>query len=195
MIKKTIRIGFLATLLFLGNKAYSQIGKKAIRISLANEAIALPSANPFSGPIHPTIFLGYDAKVKSKNHWQTAFGLDLGFFHQRLSENALMLDASYSKGYRIGPITPKFLFAIGYKHSMPAGEVYKFEDGEYTKATFLGKPQFNTKLGLGLEYAINQQYSLTADCRMMVALPYSEKLPFSAHTFTGLGLKINLLSK
>ncbi len=196
MIKKTIKIGFLATLLFLGNKeAYSQIGKKAIRISLANEAIALPNANPFSGPIHPALFLGYDAIVKSKNHWQTAFGFDLGFFHQRLSENALMLDATYSKGYRIGPITPKFLFGLGYKHSMPTSEVYKFEDGEYKKATFLGKPQFNTKLGFGLEYAINQQYSLMADCRMMVALPYSDLLPFSPHTFTGFGLKINILNK
>jgi hypothetical protein len=196
MNKKTIRIGLLSTILFIGSKeAFTQFKPKAYRFSVAKEAIALPTNNPFKGPFHPSASIGFDYNVKSKNRWQRSLGFDLSFFHHRLSENALMLDATYTKGLRIGPLQPKFMAAIGYKHSFPANEVYKLENGEYKKASTLGKSQFNTKLGMGLEYAVNQQYSLITDYRFMVALPYSELLPFSLHSFCSLGIKINMIGK
>lgn len=194
MNNKTIRIGLLSSLLLVSSEQiFSQFKPKAYRFSIAKEAVALPTNNPFDGQIHPSATIGVDYRVKNKNRWQSTLGLDLGFFHQRLSENAVMLDATYTKGIRFGKLQPKFLAAIGYKHSLPAGELYKLVDGEYKKTTFLGKPQFNTKLGFGLEYAVNERYSLISEYKFMVALPYSDQLPFSLHSFLGIGLKVNLL--
>ncbi|PWJ55539.1 hypothetical protein CLV98_11315 [Dyadobacter jejuensis] len=166
--------------------------QKNLKVSFTNEAISLPTIKALQTPIHPGIKVGSDFIVKGKNNWKQTVGADLSFFHHRLSENALMLDATYAIGYkfRFG-LQPKFLSSLGYKHSLPVSEVYKLDNGVYKKASFFGKSQVNAKIGLGLEYPVNKKLSITADYQTMVAMPYSQKLPFSLHTFLSMGIKVN----
>jgi hypothetical protein len=171
------------------------IGKaqKNLKVSLINEAVSLPMLRVLQTPIHPGVSIGTDFLVKSRNHWQSTLGADFAFFHHRLSENAVMLDATYALGYRFGfGLQPKLMAALGYKHTLAAGEVYALENGVYEKVTYWGKAQFNAKVGFGLEYALNKKYSLTTDYKTMLVLPYSQKLPFSLHTLLSAGIKVNL---
>jgi hypothetical protein len=83
--------------------------------------------------------------------------------------------------------------ALGYKHAILTGDKYKLSDGEYRKVTHWGKSQLNTKLGIGLEYPISEKYSITTDYKAMLVAPFGDRiLPFSIHTFLGVGVKINL---
>jgi hypothetical protein len=183
----------ISTIILLNfSNAYGQFSPKAIRFSFANEGIVLPSGRLYQSPIHPAFFIGIDTKVKNKNNWQTTRGLELGFYHHRLSENALMLDLRYSKGYKVGKFLPTFLAMLGIKQSMPVSEVYKLKDGQYEKVRAIGKTQFAPKLGIGLEYAANDRISFMTDYKIMLSLPYSNDLPFSPHTFLGVGIKLNL---
>ncbi len=179
-------------LLFFFLVPYLSHAQKNLRVSVLNEAVSMPTTGFLQTPIHPGLSIGTDFRVKSGEHWQKTLGADVSFFHHRLSENAVMLDVAYALGYKFGfGLQPKFLAAVGYKHSLAAGEVYELKNGSYEETTYLGKSQFNAKLGLGLEYALNERYSLMADYRTMVALPYSQKLPFSLHTLLSVGMKVN----
>ena len=167
-------------------------GQKTLRVAVLNEATTLPSLRILETPIHPGLTIGADFLVRRGKHWQTAIGTDLSFFHHRLSENALMLDATYALGYKFGfGLQPKFLAALGYKHTLAAGEVYELKNGSYEESNYLGKSQFNAKVGFGLEYALSEKYSLTTDYKTMLVQPYSQKIPFSLHTLLSVGMKVN----
>ena len=196
MIKlHVMTIGLIAFLLYpFNHEAISQIGPKSIRVSLYNEATTLPDGGIFHTPLHPGITVGTDLLTRSRKHWQKSLEADLTFYHHEMIENALMLDVMYSIGYKFGfGLQLKFITGAGYKHSFLPGDVYRFENGEYKKVADWGMSHVNMKLGLGLEFPINEKISLTADQKLMVALPYSKSLPFSLHSFRGIGVKINLL--
>ncbi|MPR37235.1 hypothetical protein [Salmonirosea aquatica] len=187
--KSIVRISLL---LFLFFPARGQAPRN-LKVSVLNEATSLPTLNALPRPLHPGLTIGSDFLVSSRNHWQSTLGADLSFFHHRLSENALMLDATYGLGYRFGfGLQPRFLAALGYKHTLAAGEVYELRNGGYEKAAYWGKSQFNARVGFGLQYALNKKYSLTTDYKTMVALPYSKKIAFSLHTLLSVGIEVNL---
>lgn len=189
---KFIAQGIFLAILLSYAPIHAQFRPQALRFSVANEGSVLPSWRLYQSPIHPTFSVGIDTKTKSNHHWRRTFGLELGFFYHRQSENALMLDLTYIKGYQIGRFQPKFLVSLGYKHSLPVSEVYRLKDGQYTKAAFWGKAQFAPKIGIGLEYVVNDKISLTTDYKIMLSLPYSDAVPFSPHTFLGVGVKLKL---
>lgn len=197
MKRKLKIIGLVSILLLATNQeGFSQIKLRTLRASFYNEALSLPTIRLLRAPIHPTITVGTDFWVKSGKHWQQSLGSDLTFYHHRLSENALIVDGIYSFGYKFGfGLQAKLIGGIGYKHSFVAGEVYKFEDGEYKKAINWGTSHFNVKVGLGFEFPLNEKFSATADYKFMIATPYSEALSFSTHTFIGVGFKIYLTNK
>jgi hypothetical protein len=193
---KTKTIGGLLTacLLLHFSGTYAQLNPKTLRVGFLNESMGLPSGKLTKLPIHPTINVGTDFRVRSGKHWQRAFGTDFYYYYQRSSEHALMLDASYRLGYKFNfGLQTNLTAALGYKHAILTGDKYKLRDGEYHEVTHWGKSQFTTKLGIGMEYPISEKYSLTTDYKAMVAAPFGDRiLPFSLHTFLGVGVKINL---
>jgi hypothetical protein len=159
-----------------------------------NESMSLPSWKLTKLPIHPTLNIGTDFRVKSGKHWQRSFGTDFYYYYQKSSEHALMLDATYRIGYKFNfGLQTNFTPALGYKHAILTGNKYELKDGKFEKTTHFGKPQGNLKLGLGLEYPLTDKYSLTSDYKAMFVAPQGDRiLPFSINTFLGVGLKINL---
>lgn len=186
--------GLAACLLLLSSSdSFSQFKPQTLRVSMANEATALPSFRLTQAPLHPAFLIGTEFWVKSRKQWQQSLGADFTFYYHRLSEKALMLDAVYALGYQFKfGLQTKLLTGIGYKHSVLSGDVYRFDNGQYAKAMHWGKSQMNIKLGLGLEYPLNPKFSLTSEYKIMAVVPYSNFIPFSAHTFFGIGLKVKL---
>ncbi len=194
MIKAKTKLygGLIVAFLSLNmSKSFSQ---KAIRVAVMNESMALPTGSIFKLPIHPTLNIGADFREKGGKHWKRTLGADAYFYHHRLIENAIMLDASYRIGYQFNfGLKPYFSTALGYKQGIVSGEKYELIDGQYQKANHFGKAQFNLKLGFGFEFAISDKYSLMTDYKTMAAYPSGGIfLPVSVQTFLGLGLKMNL---
>jgi hypothetical protein len=193
MLQKNYFKILLSTVCLLNySTVHGQFSPKSIRVSFANEALILPSWKIYQSPINPTLLIGIDTKIKSNKNWQTAKGIELGYFYQRSNESALMLDINYAKGYKIGRIQPMFLAAIGAKQILPYSEAFRLKDGQYEKSRAFGRTQLATKLGLGLAYALSEKVSISTDYKVMLSLPYSKNFPFSPHTFLGVGLRINL---
>lgn len=190
-------IGLIVAILLLSHQTgFSQIRPHNVRLSLYNEALTLPTIKVFKGPIHPGIMLGTDLCTKSVNHWRMALGTDLGFYNHKFNENAAMLDLAFALGYKFDfGLTPKITSAIGYKHAFFPSEAYQYKDGVYKKSPNLGTGSATFKLGLGLEFAITEKMSVTADYKMMISAPYSETLKFSLNSFIGLGAVLNLPDK
>jgi hypothetical protein len=197
---KYSQIGLIILLLMYSSISYGQIKPESIRLSVFTEAIAIPSYKLIKSPIHPGILVGIDFFGKFKNHWKQTIGADLSYYYHRTFEHAIMLDATYSIGYsfKFG-LQPKLLTSLGYKHSILTGTQYKFESGQYEKATNLGKPQVNLKLGFGLEYPISEKIAVNIDYRIMVVYPYAPKkdIPMAPHSIFGIGaiMKINNTKK
>jgi len=192
MIKKFRIYYFICTLAFVVFASTIGISQKNLRISIFNEATTLPSSNILHFPIHPGFSIGTDIWIKSGKHWHRSIGAEASFFHHRLSENALMIDATYAIGYKFKfGLQPKLLTSIGYKQSFAAGEIYEIANGDYISTNPAQKSQINVKVGYGVEYSLNERLSLVADYRIMVASPFSELLPFMLHNFFSLGVKVN----
>lgn len=191
---KTLRYACLLVAGFIACDATAQTSLKTLRFSLYNETLGVPSAKLTKLPIHPAVSIGTDLRVRSGHHWQKAFGVDLYYYYQQSLEHALMLDASYRLGYRFNfGLQTNLHTALGYKHAILAGQKYALKNGEYQPTSHFGKAQANLKLGLGLEYPLSKRYSVAVDYKTMVAAPFGDRiLPFSIHTFLGVGLNIHL---
>lgn len=195
-MKKAELLSKMLMLLILLNhsQSYAQFKPKTLRLSFANEMASLPSFRLLKFPVHPAFNAGTDFRVKSGKHWQKAVGVDAYYYHHRLAEHAIMLDASYRLGYRFNfGLQVNLLTALGYKHTILPGDKYGLKEGEYKKARHFGKPMANAKVGLGLEYPLSEKYSVTTDYKVMLAGPSGNiYIPFAINTFLGAGLKIKL---
>lgn len=174
----------------------AQIKPKTLRVGLLNQSFSLPSWELTKLPIHPTVNVGSEFRIKQGKHWRRTFGADFYYYYQKSTEHALMLDATYRLGYQFKfGLIANFTTALGYKHAILTSTKYKLNDGVFEEKTHFGKPQGNVKLGLGLEYPLSEKYSLTTDYKVMAVAPFGDRiLPFSVNTFLGVGLKINLLN-
>jgi hypothetical protein len=192
---RSIFITSIILLLHL-NILYAQKNMKSIRVSFYNEATSLPSIKLIQKAFHPTITVGADFWSKTNKHLAQTAGVDLTYFHHQYNEQAIMLDGIYSIGYKFKfGLIARFIVGIGYKHAFYPSEQFKLVNNEYIQVHHIGVAQFNSKFGLGLEMPISKRICITSDYKMMISLPYSEKLPFSAHTFFGVGVRVNLLQR
>jgi len=189
-----LRYALLLAVALIATESVAQFSPKTLRVAVYNEAFGVPWGPITKLPIHPTVSLGTDFRVRSGKHWQKALGLDLYYYYQRSFEHALMLDVAYRLGYRFNfGLQANFHTALGYKHAILAGKKYSLKDGEYQPTSHFGKAQANLKVGLGLEYPLSKRYSITADYKAMAVAPFGDRLlPFSANTFLGVGLNIHL---
>lgn len=183
-----------ALLVVFVSASFAQVKPKTLRVSCLNETIGLPSRKLTQLPIHPAINVGTDFRVKTGKHWQRSLGTDFYYYYQQAFEHSLMLDATYRLGYKFPfGLQLNLTTAAGYKHAILTGIKYTVIDGEYQPTSHFGKAQFNTKLGLGLEYPFSEKYTLTTDYKTMAVAPFGDRiLPISINTFLGAGLKINL---
>lgn len=163
------------------------------RFSLGNEAVTLPTYKFYRGPLHPAVIIGVDVWEKQTTHGHQSFGPEASYYFHKTFEHAVIINGVYRAGWhtRFG-LSLNFIAAAGYKHSFLTGPVFKFEEGAYKQVNVAGKSQFNLMLGPGLEFALNDKISITAESRYMLVLPYAPKrgMPFATHAIFSAGIKI-----
>ena len=196
--KTKVDVKLLMALMFFTSTMVcsAQIRLNAFRVAALNEAVTLPSYKVIKLPIHPGALIGVDLWQKTTKHWTKTMGVDLSYYYHNLYEHATMLDAAYTLGYKFNfGLQTKLLTNVGYKQSFLTGDVFKFKNGDYERVYLTGQAQLNIKLGLGLEYPVNEKWSITTDYKFMLAMPYAPKSgkPFATHSLFGLGIKINLV--
>lgn len=126
------------------------------------------SAYPFSilsgyvkEPLHPGLDLSFGKVLSdhSKHQWFREY--HLGYFFHRFVQHGIPLNIQY--GYRYKMTKEFFLESSlggGYFHSIPATAVLKLnENGEYTNAKGIGKPQVMLAFNLGLHYQLVRKQS------------------------------------
>jgi len=194
--KQLLLTASLFMLVSISSICKAQIKPVSLRFEFINEMTSLPTYKVVQKPIHPGFLIGVDVWEKTNTKWPQTLGVDFGYYYHRLYEHAFMLDGSYSFGYKFQfGLRVKLLGSLGYKHSILSGNEYKFEDGDYKESTHWGKPQFNAKVGIGLEYPVYKHLSLTANVKEMLALPYAPKkgMPFATHSLFSIGVKYSFL--
>jgi len=193
MFRKALLLALIVSPIF----GYAQFGPKTFRISSIKETTTLrqPSWRMISLPSHRGIQIGTDLLAGEGRHWTRSLGLELGYYSHRRYETAVMLDGAFALGYRFNfGLQPKLLLSAGYKYSNFSDAVFESVEGENPEGARYSRSQFNFKIGVGLEYDINDRIGITADCRSMAALPFAPErgFPFSLHTLLGLGVKFKI---
>ena len=189
-LKSILAIAIISTCFQVAG--YSQLNPKTLNVALVSESISIPFAQFVPTAAHPGFAIGTDLWVNDKTSWHKSLGVEAGYFYHRTFEHAVMLDAVYNLGYTFNfKLRTNFITSVGYKHSILSGSTYVLEDGEYLKKTHLGVPQFNFKIGFGLEYPITDRYGITANYIGSVPVPGINGNPFSLHTLIQVGTKIN----
>ena len=190
-----VTLAAIIVIIIAQTSVYSQWKPKTLKVAFVSESVSVPFGQIVVDPIHPGFFVGTDLRVKDQTRWYRSLGVEAGYYYHRLYEHAFMLDAVYKFGYTFGfKLQVNLTGTLGYKHSMLTGKTFVLENGEYKAKKHLGKPQFDTKIGLGLEYPVNSKFSLTADYLGMIAIPYSpdQGMPFATHALLKIGTKIKL---
>lgn len=182
-------------LLLLPSWSGAQSLVKAVDISVLNEAVTIPSHRIVQPPIHPGLRLGATLWTQAKGHWQNDLGAELSYYYHEWFEHALLVNGCYSIGYAFEMgLQPKFEVAAGYKQSFLSDEaVFRFEKGQYEPVILAGKAQLNLQVGLGLEYALTERWSLSLDYRAMAVYPYAPQKGLAAisHSLLALGLEFH----
>ncbi len=186
---------FIALLLLIPLNIRGEFIPRALSFNLMSESLSLPSYKLIRIPIHPGFQVSAELREKTKGNRISSINVNCRYYYHRYQEHAIMINLGYDWGYDFSNgLRPELLLGIGIKHTILPGPVYKLENGEYEKTTHFGRPLGNMTLGIGLEYAVNKQYSIISGYRMMAALPWQPKkeMPFSAHILFELGVKIKL---
>jgi len=138
---------------------------------------------------------GVDFWEKSNKHIKQNFGTNLSYYYFEGFEHSLMLDATYSIGYKFNfGLETKIITDLGYKASILEGDKYELIDGQYEKSNkTYGQSQVNLKLGIGLEYTFNDLIAVYLEAKLMGYLPYTPKayIPFNLNQIANFGIKYN----
>jgi hypothetical protein len=150
--------------IFLSISAKAQQTDLPLSVSLFNNGTSLPGAGcvgVFSKTIHPGITLGTYHVYRKKERSEIFQTLKLGYFYHRHAQHGIQL---YSElGYRYltqSGFYGEGLIGIGYLHSIPDVQQFKWEDGKYVKKANFGRPQFMATTSLAAGYDFNVKSKL-----------------------------------
>jgi hypothetical protein len=186
----------LIVLLMISNLSFGQISVKSVRIAITgNNLTDIPKYN------HLGFSTGVNFMEKQGKHFKKTFGVELSYYKIKKMEQSVILDATYSFGYvfKFG-LETKLLADLGYKYSAFTGDVYEFSNGQYQETNKIaGQSQLNLKLGFGLEYPLNNKFSIYTHAKV---IGYTNRLLNLGHAQfffinqeLSLGIKYNLIKK
>lgn len=148
---------FLIMLLIVGALPLSAQKTKQFSFALTNNASAYPYAifaRYFSEPVHPGFEAGWHKTLKQKKKHDWFRDVKIGYFYHRFIQHGIPLYVNYGYRYKFtGSFCADAALGAGYFHSIPATEVLKKDDnGNYTNAKGIGRPQAIVAFTLGTGY-------------------------------------------
>ncbi|MEO0338125.1 MAG: hypothetical protein AAF242_02820 [Bacteroidota bacterium] len=185
---KKVLFVFLCLYVF-GIQAKAQLSSdQPLKISILDESISLPNTWFLDYSFNPAIMVGTEITLKSNP--KNAFFLsgDLGFYHHKGIQSALVFNLGLGYRQEIGRLYASLRLGPGYSHIFTASQIYEYENGEYVEKGDLGRPTFSPFIALEVGYALSSKAQ-----RPELFLTMIESVDINAvtfpHQFVGLGLK------
>ena len=171
-----------------------------VRISVGNEATAIPYTRFLSLPLHPSLQVGTEFEYKQSSHhylYQTA---NLGYiFHNYLYQGAY-ISSEIGYDYKFGfGLNAKALFGLGYLHTFTTQQEYRFENGEFVKGADRGNARFMPSLSIGAGYRFDKNDDNPVEIFLLyqswIEYPYSPGfIPVMTHICLQAGIKFFILT-
>jgi hypothetical protein len=166
-----------------------------LKVSVFNEATALPYTRFFILPVHPGILAGTEFTYNRKEHstfFQTASVCY--FYHRNLAQGiGLITELGYA--YRLNNgFTFSALLGAGYMHTFATAREFTFTNGQYKKKTDKGNarlcPSFTLSVGYRLKKSVDNSPELFMSYQSWGEYPYSPGfIPVMAHISLHIGTK------
>lgn len=186
-----LRATLLAFVCCVSGLAKGQI--QAYNISLVSENIALPFTRFHQ--VHPGLEACITLRSQEKTRSIRTINLQLGGYYHGHFNKALYLQGQYTYAFKMGEaLSIDLPLSIGYKHNFLSNDLYELDQqtGEFTKAKSLGRPQLMVSAGVGLSYRKHPRFTPFIRHEFAVQAPFSVFFPILPHTFTKVGLTVNL---
>lgn len=160
------------------------------RLTVLDEAMALPATSLVSTPIHPGLMVGTSPWSSGGERLEHRLQLDGGVYLHAPLEHALFLLPSWQETcWPTRPLGLSLLGGVGAKLALPASPRWTKQDGEWRSSTRL-HPELTAQLGLGLDLRVHERWTVILQHRGALDAPFSPELaPAMFHRTTHLGLE------
>jgi hypothetical protein len=162
------------------------------RVTLFDEAIAIPLTAAVPTPVHPGILIGTSVWSSGTEHLEHRLQLDLGGYLHRPIEHALFVLPHWQGTWRpVSRLGLSLLGGAGYKHAFYAAPTWVQRDGAWVRRRRAGHPEVTGQLGLGVDVRLDDHWALLVQHRGSVDGPFSPELaPAMFHSSTHLGVEV-----
>lgn len=185
----------LLIFLFPGAVTYAQDNSLPLRISISNEATAIPFTKIPVEPVHPGVQLGTEFMWRESSHFRLYPAVNIGYmFHKNLFQGLyvngeLGFDYKFSFGLNL-----KSALGIGYLHTFATQQEFQFENGRYKKGRDKGNSRVMPSLSLGAGYRFEPDNYRSPELFVLyqtwLEYPYSPGfIPLMSHTNIHMGVK------
>jgi hypothetical protein len=172
-----------------------------LRISVGNEATAIPYTRFVSTPLHPAFQAGTEFQYRESAHhylYQTA---NIGYiFHNHLYQGVYInSEIGYDYKFSFG-LNAKALFGLGYLHTFTTQQEYRFENGEFVPKPDRGNARLMTSLSIGAGYRFKENAENSPEIFLLyqswIEYPYSPGfIPVMTHICLQAGIKFFITNK
>jgi hypothetical protein len=161
------------------------------RITLLDEAIAVPATALVPTPLHPGVMVGTSLVSSVTEHLEHRLQLDVGGYLHRPVEHALfVLPTWQGTWWPVRALGVSLLGGVGYKHGFYGAPTFVERDGAWVRRTRPGRPEVTGQVGAGLAVRASERWSVLVQHRGSVDGPFSPDLaPALLHLTTHLGLE------
>jgi len=162
------------------------------RVTLFDEAIAVPFTAAVPTPIHPGLLVGTSVAAWGSGALEHRVQLDVGGYLHRPIEHALFVLPGWQGTWRpLQAIGLSVLAGVGYKHAFYAAPTWVRRDGDWVRRIRAGRPEVTGQLGLGLDLHLDERWAIVVQHRGSVDGPFSpEFAPAMFHLSTHVGVEV-----
>lgn len=157
MMKKTCTI---LLLFFLSITVSAQLHRLPVKISVFNEATAIPFTRFFTTPVHPGIEAGTEVNYKIKKHHRWFQEVGISWYYHKNLNHAFTLSTALGYEYRSQPgVSLSASLGAGYLRSYNVTNKYVLQNGAYEKKSDRGRGSIAPSFSLIAGYYLNKKPS------------------------------------
>jgi hypothetical protein len=161
------------------------------RVTLFDEAIAVPATALVPMPLHPGVMAGSSIVSAGNEHLEHRLQVDVGgYLHRPVEHAVFVLPTWQGTWWPVRMLGVSLLGGVGYKHSFYSTPTWVERDGAWVRSARGGRPEVTGQAGVGLDVRTGDRWSVMVQHRGSVDGPFSPDLaPALLHLTTHLGLE------
>lgn len=180
---------------------WSQEQAIPVRISVFNEATAIPFSKIITTPIHPGIQVGTEFEYKNEQRYRWFQTANVSYFyHNHLMQGVGINTELGYEHHLFENFSVSGLLGLGYMHTFTTKQEYAFTNGHYEKKPDKGNarlyPSISFDLGYSLKKGVNESPQIFIRYQSWAEYPYSPGfIPIMTHINFHVGAKIFITHK